>query len=291
MNILSKSRDTLVINIKGIEAPLANALRRVLIDDIETMAIDKVVIYQNTSVMQDEILAHRLGLVPVMVDPDFFETKTKLEDFDEKNSIKFYLNIKCVRKPEYIGKDVTGLKKEEYLENHFVLAEHMKWDPLGNQGEKFKINPPQMLFPNILITKLAENQEIELEAYCSKNSGKTHTKWSPVSSAFYKLENYIKIEKPLNKEMSEKLKNLCPMQVFDFNKKKILEVKNPQNCSFCRACIEDEEIASNITLAKKRENYIFTIESIGAIDSLELLKKAIKFLASKARFYQDKLKY
>ena len=39
------------------------------------MAIDKVVIYQNTSVLHDEILAHRLGLLPILADPDLFDYK------------------------------------------------------------------------------------------------------------------------------------------------------------------------------------------------------------------------
>ena len=63
------------MNIKGIDAPIANALRRTLIADIETMAIDKVVLYQNTSVIQDEILAHRLGLIPIFANPDLFQNK------------------------------------------------------------------------------------------------------------------------------------------------------------------------------------------------------------------------
>lgn len=75
IDIVSKERDTAVVDIKGIDAPIANALRRILLTEIETMAIDKVVIYQNTSVMQDEILAHRIGLLPVMADPEKFDKK------------------------------------------------------------------------------------------------------------------------------------------------------------------------------------------------------------------------
>lgn len=37
------------------------------------MAIEKVLIYNNTSIIQDEVLAHRLGLVPIKADPRLFE--------------------------------------------------------------------------------------------------------------------------------------------------------------------------------------------------------------------------
>lgn len=39
------------------------------------MAIEKVHIYNNTSIIQDEVLAHRLGLIPIKADPRMFEYK------------------------------------------------------------------------------------------------------------------------------------------------------------------------------------------------------------------------
>ena len=40
---------------------------------VPTMAIEKVFIANNTSLIQDEVLAHRLGLIPISVDPRLFE--------------------------------------------------------------------------------------------------------------------------------------------------------------------------------------------------------------------------
>ncbi len=39
------------------------------------MAIEKVNLYQNTSIIPDEVLAHRLGLIPINVDPRLFIDK------------------------------------------------------------------------------------------------------------------------------------------------------------------------------------------------------------------------
>ena len=63
------------VNVEGMDAPLANALRRILIAEVPTIAFDKAVIYQNTSILQDEVLAHRLGLIPVDINPDHFVEK------------------------------------------------------------------------------------------------------------------------------------------------------------------------------------------------------------------------
>lgn len=43
------------------------------------MAIEKVLIANNTSVIQDEVLAHRLGLIPITVDPRLFEYMSGLK--------------------------------------------------------------------------------------------------------------------------------------------------------------------------------------------------------------------
>lgn len=43
------------------------------------MAIEKVFVANNTSVIQDEVLAHRLGLVPIKVDPRLFDYKSGID--------------------------------------------------------------------------------------------------------------------------------------------------------------------------------------------------------------------
>lgn len=66
VKIVIVKRDDLEIefDIIGITPALANAYRRIMISEVPTMAIEKVYIYNNTSIIQDEILAHRLGLIP-----------------------------------------------------------------------------------------------------------------------------------------------------------------------------------------------------------------------------------
>lgn len=51
------------------------------------MAIENVFIANNTSVIQDEVLAHRLGLVPILVDPRLFEYKSGLISIHKFNLI------------------------------------------------------------------------------------------------------------------------------------------------------------------------------------------------------------
>ena len=81
-----------MFDLTGAEPPLANALRRIMIAEIPTMAIEKVEMWQNTSVIPDENLAHRLGLIPIDVDPRLFEDKDPNKPYDSRNSLRFKLH-------------------------------------------------------------------------------------------------------------------------------------------------------------------------------------------------------
>ena len=56
----------------GVDAAIANAFRRILIAEVPTMAIETVYVFNNTSVIHDEVLSHRLGLIPIKADPGRF---------------------------------------------------------------------------------------------------------------------------------------------------------------------------------------------------------------------------
>lgn len=73
IDIIKMDEEEIVFDLIGAEPPLANALRRILIAEIPTMAIEKVNMWQNTSIIPDENLAHRVGLIPIQADPRDFE--------------------------------------------------------------------------------------------------------------------------------------------------------------------------------------------------------------------------
>lgn len=54
-----------------------------------------------------------------------------------------------------------------------------------------------------------------MELICEKGIGRTHAKWSPVCTAYYRLKPDIRIKGEIVGEDAEELKRLCPMGVFD----------------------------------------------------------------------------
>ena len=69
IEIVEDRDDELVFDMVGVDAPIANAFRRILLAEVPSVALEHVFISKNTSIIQDEILAHRLGLIPLRVDP------------------------------------------------------------------------------------------------------------------------------------------------------------------------------------------------------------------------------
>ena len=60
------NRDHANFILENVDLSFANSLRRIMIADIPTVAIDMVEIRNNTTVFPDEFLAHRLGMVPLL---------------------------------------------------------------------------------------------------------------------------------------------------------------------------------------------------------------------------------
>ncbi|UKK01783.2 DNA-directed RNA polymerases I and III subunit [Theileria orientalis] len=276
VNFLKKTDSHSMVEIEGLDVSFANALRRILLSEVPTLAVETVQIYQNTGVIQDELLAHRLGLIPFNVNPDLFTFKN-CEEINDKNSICFKLKVKYDRNESNPG---------NYLP---VYSSYLKWVPLSsNQENTFKDNPPKPVHDNILITKLAPGQEIDLNVYLEKGTGKVHAKWSPVSTAFYKFMPSINISNTPKLTDSEKrnLANICPMDVFSIKNNEI-SVENPLNCTSCRKCLET--YPKHVTISKLVNHIIFSIESTGSIPSYDLLLKAVDILKTKSIKLKNKL--
>lgn len=279
INILKNEEYLLITEIKNIDVSIANALRRIMLSEVPTIAIETVKIYQNTGIIADEILCHRLGLIPFQFDANLIDFREKEEELNENNCFCFKLHVK--------------LKKTSSNQNSIpVFSKDLVWVPLNDhQKEKFKNNHPKVVDENILITKLGVNQEIELVCYLEKGIGKVHAKWSPVSTAVYKMYPVFTFDyqENFNETEKEDLVKLCPKDVFDIDKStNRLIAKNPLQCSSCRACIE--KYPKKISFDKVKNHFVFTIESTGCFSSAEIFKRAIHVLKNKALNIKSKVK-
>lgn len=106
----------LVLEWRGIDASFVNAIRRILLAEVPTMALEHVYMWQNSSILHDEVLAHRIGLVPLNVDARRFdEMETNDEDENvatDRNTLVFKLAVKCTAKDAAADAAAKSAKKK-----------------------------------------------------------------------------------------------------------------------------------------------------------------------------------
>ncbi len=141
LDVITKDSEKIALKLKGVPLQYANALRRVCLNGVPVFAIDTVDIIENTSVLPDEGLAHRLGLIPL---------KTDLSKYNESDKILLVLD--------------SG----ESEETRSVLS-----GELSSEDESVK--PVSEKIP---IVQLAPGQKIKVECYARLGRGTEHAKWN-----------------------------------------------------------------------------------------------------------------
>ena len=154
LEVISKDDQKIAVKLKGIPLQYANALRRVCLNGVPVFAIDTVDIIENSSVLQDEGLAHRLGLIPLTTDLSRFNEPSKCECQSETGCS----NCKIMLVLDSGDSDVTRT---------VVSSE------LSSEDESIKPTSEQ-----IPIVQLAPGQRIKIECYARLGRGTEHAKWN-----------------------------------------------------------------------------------------------------------------
>jgi DNA-directed RNA polymerase subunit D len=165
IDILQKEEERIVIKFSNVPRQYVNAIRRLSISEVPTLAIDDVVILENSSVMHDEAIAHRLGLIPLRTDLDRFVMP---HDCDCKSTLG------CSKCRVLLVLDSEANEKTKVVTSGELLSEDELVKPVSN---------------DIPVVVLAPSQKLKFEAYARLGVGKDHAKWQPTSAAIVKDGN------------------------------------------------------------------------------------------------------
>jgi len=287
--------DFMEFDMIGCDPAIANALRRILIAEIPTVAIEHVYVLNNTSIIQDEVLAHRLGLLPLRFDPALLEFKTVEEAASEKNCLVFKLDVACKRSGDQVS-------------NARVTSGQLQWLPAGSEipdetGTRFAAGQahlagdaaPRMVHDDVLVAKLRPGQCVVLEAHCAKGTGKEHAKWSPVATAWYRMQPEVRLlqdASSIDDAVAKELLAAAP-GLFTRDASGVLSVAPAREhegvLEKLRSMLDRPEIAEAVQLRKRKDHFIFTIESTGVLPPEALLEQAIDILHDKAQRLLEKL--
>jgi len=159
LEIVEQSENRIVVRLKKIPLEYANALRRICLAGVPTFAIDDVVIIENSSVLPDEGIAHRLAMIPL---------RTDLSRFVEPSACDCHSELGCSRCRVLLMFDSGSSDTTRTVTSSDLSSEDEVVKPVS---------------PDIPIAALAPGQKIKLEAYARLGRGSEHAKWNSASVA------------------------------------------------------------------------------------------------------------
>lgn len=275
--------DYMKFELRDTDASIANALRRVMLAEVPTVAIDLVEIEVNSTVLNDEFIAHRLGLIPLTSSRAMemrFSRDCDACDGDgqcEFCSVEFHLSVRCDSDQtlDVTSADLRSVDPKVIPVDEANLTRPGVEDSFDNKG--------------IIIVKLRRGQELRLRAIARKGIGKDHAKWSPGATVTFMYEPEIHINEDLMDTLTyeEKLEWIesSPTKVFgiDPNTRQVVVI-DPEAYTYDDEVIKKAEAMGKPGLVEiygREDSFIFTVETTGAITAYELVINALDVLKQK----------
>ncbi|ACI65295.1 predicted protein, partial [Phaeodactylum tricornutum CCAP 1055/1] len=307
MRILERpSEHELVLEFLHVDTSFVNALRRILLAEVPTVALENIYMWENSSLIHDEVLSHRLGLIPLKIDARLLDEQ---DDDDpsptDRNTVVFRLGVSCGSDPNK-GKakhkadshenanDAAEADQDERPYTKHVYSKDLVWVPQGDQEER--LQDICAMHDDILIAKLRPGQSIELEVHGRVGVGKDHAKFSPVATASYRLMPHIELLRDVYDEVADELVHVYEPGVFEIvptdatdpaGTSRKARVCNPYACTMSRNYMRHTELAQAVRMSRIPDHFIFSVESVGMYAPGVLVAEALRILQRKCRKVMD----
>ncbi|MFQ5986713.1 MAG: DNA-directed RNA polymerase subunit D [Thermoplasmata archaeon] len=248
--------------VEDTEPSFVNALRRTLMADVPKMAIEEVEFhlgpirgedgreYESVTPLFDEIIAHRLSLIPIPTDLDVLEPRATCSTCGGEGcptcTIMFSLN-----------KRGPGTAFSRDLQ------------PVGDT----KLAPPD---PDIPIVKLGDGQAMLVYATAILGTGQDHAKWQAAQGAAYKFYPILEFD-PKDETLTQEVAAVCPVNILEANGE--FKVTAIEKCTLCRLCEEASE--GHIQVSGDPTRFLFRFETDGALTAEQALNAALDILQHK----------
>jgi DNA-directed RNA polymerase subunit D len=222
-------------------------------------------IYDNTSAFFDEMLAHRLGLIPIKTDLSTYSTK-------EKCSCG---GAGCPGCMVTFTLSVEGPKT-------VLSSDLIPQDPNATP-----------VYDNIPIVKLTKGQKLVIEAHAILNTGREHAKWQPTLVCGFKNHPVINISEAC--DACALCVDECPRNILAVRGKKVEVIEGKlADCSMCKLC-EQACLSSGIgdepaiAVSAEPDRYIFVVESDGSLPVKEIMDRALLYIRDQSHELERQL--
>jgi DNA-directed RNA polymerase subunit D len=239
-----------VLKIEDTKPYFVNSLRRIMLAELPKLAIDNVIIYDNTSALFDEIISHRLGFVPIPTDLSLLTYKNE-----------------CVCKgkgcPNCTVRYTLSKEGEGTVFSGDLQPSEKSWEITEDK---------------IPIVKLYSDQRLILEVEAVLGTGRVHAKWQAVQAPGYRSDVKIDFDKKHEEDVKEFIEKL-PNDIVDFKKGKLV-LKDIKQLPILESFIDKEKI-DFINIERDPTNYLFSFETDGSFSAKNALIESAKILENK----------
>jgi DNA-directed RNA polymerase subunit D len=241
--------------VEGVNPYFVNALRRTLLSEVPKLAIDKVTFYDNTSALFDEILAHRLSMLPIPTDPST-------------------LNLKG---------QVDGDGKPTYVVRYTLTREGpctVYSGDLESEDKRFSI-----VDPKVPIVDLLAGQRLILEAEAILGDGTQHAKWQVCSAAGYKYYPTAQVDnRKIKPEQAKEAVARTPAGILGLDGGKLV-ILQPEEVN--RADEAAKICGEGFLVQYDDRKFVFRFETDGSLKAEDALMKALDLLKERFGKFQD----
>lgn len=290
---------------------VANAVRRIILAEVPAMAIEIVNVEANSTVLFDEFIAHRMGLLPLSCH--------LVGDLPGDEGYVEHKECTCFEGCGYCSVeyklDVQNDNDEVVNVTHFDVVPTGRWT-LGPDGEKLRDLDPLhevKICPlpdetldretdakdnGILLVKLKKDQRITMTCTARKGIPKYHSKFMPIVGSLYNFQQIINLDREqvdsLDLEDKVAFVESCPRKVFGLDNSDKVQVERLNDCHYCDECVaKARELGKKemVTVKMHQELFHFTVEAVtkdGPRKPADVVRAALRVLDWKLQlFLQD----
>jgi DNA-directed RNA polymerase subunit D len=254
VKILSKKGIRLDFVLEETDPAFANSLRRIMNTEIPTLSVEWIDVHENISALFDEIISHRLGMVPLKFDPDKFNMPD---------------DCKCGGKGCPLCQVAFVLDKQGPC---LVTSGDLKSSDKG-------VAPTD---PRIPIVRLLEGHSLKLEAVAKLGLGINHAKHQAAIASY---QYYPELKVTGGPSDVKKAIKACPKGTISLKGNKAV-LAEPEKCDLCRSCMVGID---GVEIKGDENKILFRVESVSGLEPAYIVTRAAEILKARAEEFKKKL--
>lgn len=263
VQVVSSNDRRLELRVEDTSPAFLNGVRRTLQADVAKLAIDDVTVYDNNSALFDEVIAHRLGLLPIPTDLKSFNRRADCTCGGEgcpSCTVLFTLTAE--------GPGVVHAKQLQPVDPRFAVAE-----------------------PDVPVVRLDKGQRVMLEATAILGSGSDHAKWCPVTACGYREWPTIRIKGPLALPTAQRreLAALLPASAVEVRDDGTLVVKDDAKAAQYLHAAAGLYDLDNVEFGHEPGVYLFLVETDGSLTAKAAFQEGLRLLMERLKAVEEQV--